>query len=65
MDIENNFRKFLVSKAKAGKEINKNSSVFGSNLTPVVRSLLQKLYIDLHNLLESDGSLPKIKREDQ
>ncbi len=55
-------RQFLISNSKANNELKKNSGVLGIHLTPTVRPLLQKLYIDLHNLLQADGSVPEVKK---
>jgi hypothetical protein len=61
MAIDNLLKTFLLTKAKTSNALKTNSATFQNNLTPTLRPLLQKLYLDLHALLAADGSLPKIK----
>lgn len=62
MVLSEALRVFSISMAKANSELKKNSGILGIHLTPTVRPVLQKLYVDLHNLLQADGSVPDVKR---
>lgn len=57
-------RIFVLSNAKVSAELKKHAGILGIHLTPTIRPLLQKLYVDLHNLLKADGCLPDIKRNE-